>query len=233
MMLKAIGKYIDTTPIADLLSQDETRTDTIVFEVDRFHDGLDLSEFSFMIRGITESGGETQSALRVETEDTVLHLYWTVDALFTTEAGRLALDLFGYYYQNEVPDLTQPPDRILRYQLPDVTVRGLPDSDAKLESRSYTAFLLEVRAAADAAIEEINALVADFEAREADQFAVIDTSLAMHTTQIASLSAATEQQTMEIGALRADMTPVIAMTEAEFNALEAPAADTLYVLRAE
>ncbi len=233
MILKAIGKYIDTMPIADLLSQDEALADTVVFEVDRFHGTLDLSEFEFMIRGITESGGETEAILRMEVQETVLRLHWQVNALFTTEAGSLALDLFAYYYQDEVPDKTQPPDRILRYQLPPVNVRGLPDSDAKLENRSYTAFLLEVRAAADAAIEEINALVADFEAREAEQFASVDISLKMHTTQIANLSAVTEQHTMEIADLQASVTPVIAMTESEFSELESPAADTLYVLRAD
>ena len=50
-MLKAIGKYIDTLPLTNLISSGEKKADTVPIEVDRFYDALDLSEFTFMMRG--------------------------------------------------------------------------------------------------------------------------------------------------------------------------------------
>lgn len=237
MILKAIGKYIDTLPIADLLSQDEALTETIVFEVDRFYKGEDLSVYTFMMRGITESGGETESELTVEVQDTVLHLCWQVGPLFTTEAGSLSLDLFAFRYTDETADRAEtPPDYILRYQLPPVTVRGLPDSDAVLESRSYTAFLLEVKAAANDAIAAINSIVEDFEAQKTDydtQIASLEKSVQVHTNAIGLLSGEVETHTTQIQELQLAVTPTVALTQSEFNALETPAEDTLYVIRAD
>ena len=72
MVLKAIGKYIDTLPINDLLSQEEVLADSVVFEVGRFYNGYDLAEFTFFMRGVTESRGETQTELTMEVQDEVL-----------------------------------------------------------------------------------------------------------------------------------------------------------------
>lgn len=235
MILKAIGKYIDTLPIADLLSQDEALTESIVFEVDRFYKEEDLSAYTFILRGITESGGETQTELQTEALDTVLRLRWQVGALFTTEAGTLSLDLFACRYADEAADKSEvPPDYILRYQLPPVTVRGLPDGDAILDSSSYTAFLMEIKAAANDAIASINAIVEEFESQKPDydtSIAALEKTVQVHQTAIDLLSPQVETHNTQIADLQAAITPTVALTQSEFDALEAPEEGTLYIIR--
>ena len=51
MVLKAIGKYIDTLPIHDLLRQEEQLADDVTIEIDRFYGRHDLAEFRFFMRG--------------------------------------------------------------------------------------------------------------------------------------------------------------------------------------
>lgn len=161
-MLKAIGKYIDTLPLMRLFSQEERYADTVTIEVDRYHDGYDLSHFRFMMRGITESGGETESILLIKVaEENVLRIEWNVSPEFTAEGGMLSLDMFAYRYDDGTDATTEPPDVLVRYQLPPILVRPLPDSDHKIDSGSYTVFLLEVRRTAEEGIAQISRLVED------------------------------------------------------------------------
>lgn len=229
MVLKAIGKFIDTLPIKELFSQEEHLADTVTFEVDRFHNGQDLAEFAFFIRGVTESGGETQTALDQETDAETLRLHWHVNDKFTAEAGTLALDLYGCCYAQDADPLTDPPACIIRYQLPAVQVHGLPESGSILESHSYTDFLLEVKAAANDAVAMLEKIIAEFEAQLPDYDAQIGqlqaaikvngNKLTDHENRIDTLEARMEA-----------LTPVIALTQAEFDALAAPDAGTLYVV---
>ena len=62
-MLKAIGKFIDTLPLRTLFSQEERCADTIVIETDRYYNGYDLAGYTFLMRGVTPSGGETEQML--------------------------------------------------------------------------------------------------------------------------------------------------------------------------
>lgn len=187
-MLKAIGKYIDTLPLKRLLSVEETRADTALIEVDRYYNHHDLSLFTFIMRGVTESGTETQTELsKTLTEDgNFLHLTWNISSLFTTAPGNLFLDLTAYYYIH--PDMaeTAPPDFVMRYQLPAIEVRDVPRGTSEAtDGDNYTAFWTQVR-----------------------------TALAEHTAQI--------QQLQEH--------PIEVMTQAEYDALENPSADTVYIL---
>ncbi len=231
MILKANGKYIDTMPIGTLFSQEEAYADTIVFEVDRFYNGMDLADFSFAIRGVTESGGETQADLTVTAEETLLQLHWQVGEQFTAEGGVLQLDLFAVWYEDPDADrAAQPPDRILRYQLPPVQVRPLPDSSRTLDSRSYTAFLLEVRETADNAIAEINETVAEFEENKTD-YSIRILSCERNITLLKNRS---DTQAEEIAALQeqaAGLTPIVMLTQEEYDALETPDSSVLYVIR--
>ena len=188
-MLKAIGKIIDTLPIEKLFSQEEIRADKIVIEVDRFHDGYDLTEFTFIMRGITESGGETESALLMtESDENTVRLFWEVGKEFTAEAGTLSLDLFACHYVADSDPLET--DALIRYQLPPVKVRALPDSNHTLDSQSYTEFLLQVRNAAEENLAEINAIVEQF--RSDFSVALIDERLelleTLTTTQLQALN---------------------------------------------
>lgn len=196
-MLKAIGKYIDTMPLMRLFSQEERFADTVTIEVDRYHDGHDLAHFRFMMRGITESGGETETPLLIAVaSEEVLQLKWEVAPEFTLEGGTLSLDLFAYQYEDGTDPETEPPDVLVRYQLPDVFVRPLRDHDHTLEEHSYTAFLLEVRRTAENAIAEIEHMVEEgilpellenrIEAAEA-AITQLRSTLASHTDSIAAI----------------------------------------------
>jgi hypothetical protein len=244
MVLKAVGKYIDTLPITELLSQEEALADTVVFEVDRFHGSHDLSEFTFIMRGITESGGETETELSVDVEEQVLRLTWEISALFTAEAGTLALDLMAVRYGEGQDPSENPPTYVLRYQLPPVQVRGLPDADSVLDSQSYTAFLLEVRASANDAVAMINKLTADFEtesgqlyaerieAMEQELKAMRDTVDYDHNMIIQLISQVTQntQSIMELQSSVQDATPIVELSQEEFDALDSPETGTLYVI---
>lgn len=217
MILRAKGKYIDTLPMADLLSQEEKLMDWIVFEVDRIYEGFDLADYTFVIRGVTASGGETQAELLPEVLTDTLRLPWQVGKDFTAEGGTLALDLFAYWYADPASDpAVTAPTRILRYQLPPVHVRPLPACDHVLDSQSYTAFLAEVKETAEQGITEMTTISTDFAAAAED--------FAQRLTALESSVHALKQQ------LDA-MTPVTVLTESEYAALDAPAEDVLYVVR--
>lgn len=163
MVLKAIGKCIDTLPIRALLTQEEHLADTVTFEADRFYNGHDLAKFTFFLRGVTPSGGETQCGLEVIAETETVQLSWHVDSGFTAEAGELALDLYGVCYAPTADPSADLPDAIIRFQLPAVQVRALPLGGNTLDSHSYTEFLLEVRAAANDAVAALEQMTAELD----------------------------------------------------------------------
>ncbi len=212
MVLKAIGKFIDTLPIADLLSQEEVLADTVVFEVDRWYNGMDLAEFTFHMRGVTESGGETLAELAKEVDTEVIRLHWNVGLDFTTEAGNLALDLFAC----DAVEAEDPPSHVIRYQLPYVRVRGLPESESILETHSYTDFLMQVKETANDAIAIIEKMVKEFEDELVDYEA--------HVVQL-------ERKVKENADAIAALTPIVTLTQSEFDALEEPQDGTLYVVK--
>lgn len=236
MVLKAIGKCIDTLPIHDLLSQEESFADTVIFEVDRFHNGWDLSKFGFYLRGVTESGGETESPLTMEIDAQVLRLHWNVTPAFTTEAGTLALDLYGCIYTADADPQTDAPSCTIRYQLPAVQVRGLPESDSILESHSYTDFLMQVKTTANDAIAIITGIVEEMEAKlpEYDaRFEAMQTTLNTHDTVLKQIIATMQEHTERILALEekvSGIVPITALTQEEFDALGTPNEGTLYIV---
>ena len=148
-MLKANGKFIDTLPIKHLLSLEESKADTVQIQVDRYHNAHELYDFVFVMRGVTESGTETQSELSKTLSDdgTCINLNWNISGLFTTESGLLFLDLTAYQYVNPAEDtLENPPDYLLRYQLPAVEIRDIPKGTSEAtDTESYTAFWTEIR----------------------------------------------------------------------------------------
>ncbi len=210
-MLKAVGKYIDTLPLARLFSQEEDSVDQIIIEVDRYYGTHDLSDFTFIMRGITESGGETETELEKEVLESVLHLTWNVNHLFTTEAGTLSLDLLAYAYQNgEAEQHQTTPDYLLRYQLPPVEVRGLPENDHVLEGQSYTNLLIQIN-------ETIAAL---------GDISQIYSALSAHQRQLTHHEGVLELLQEEVSSI-----PEISiMTQAQYDALENPDASVLYIL---
>ncbi len=218
MILKAIGKFIDTLPINDLLSQEEHKADLVTFEVKRFYQEQDLAAFSFFLRGVTESGGETQTALYVQTAEDFLHLHWLVSEDFTAEAGTLSLDLYGCRFAKD----TDTPECIIRFQLPPVQVRGLPESETILDSHSYTEFLLEVKSAANDGVAMIQAETAAFEEKIPDYDKRMD--------DMTVILIAMQHQLADLQSRMDAMTPITALTQSEFDALEMPDEGTLYIV---
>ena len=129
-MLKANGKFIDTLPLKHLFSLGEHHSDVITIEVDSVYENLDLSDFTFVMRGITPSGTEVQKTLsKIAPEDeNYLYLIWNLTSDFTNEAGSLFLDLYAYKYLPNTDQSENPPDYLLRYQLPPIEIRNLPDT---------------------------------------------------------------------------------------------------------
>ncbi|MBR1529780.1 MAG: hypothetical protein IJ642_10830 [Oscillospiraceae bacterium] len=147
-MLKANGKFIDTLPLRNLLSLEESKADTVIIQVDRYHHAHDLYHFIFVMRGITESGKETQKVLikRLDESENYINLIWNISGLFTSEAGKLFLDLTAYQYENPETDTSQnPPDYLLHYQLPAIEIRDIPKGTSQAtDAESYTAFWTQV-----------------------------------------------------------------------------------------
>ena len=127
-MLKANGKFIDTLPLQHLLSLGEHHSDVITIEIDSVYENLDLSEFTFVMRGITASGTEVQTTLSkiAPDDENYLWLVWNISNDFTSEDGTLFLDLYAYYYNSNTNQNENPPDYLLRYQLPPIEIRSLP-----------------------------------------------------------------------------------------------------------
>lgn len=219
-MLKAIGKFIDTTSIQELFSQEEARSDTVVIEVDRYYNSHDLSEFKFVLRGITESGGEAEVYLPMLKLERTIWLSWTITPAFTKEAGKLALDLFAYRYEENADPEEDAPDYLVRYQLPPIHVKGLPDGTHALNEKSYTSFLLQMRSAAEAFLQEIKDTASDIWAR----ISSLQNSIISCTDRI-------QGHETRISALEQDFVPIRLLTQAEYNALPEPDEGTLYVVQ--
>jgi uncharacterized coiled-coil protein SlyX len=101
-------------------------------------------------------------------------------------------------------------------------VQAFPESESVLDSHSYTEFLLEVRAAANDAVrmieqtaEEVQAEIAGYD----DAMAQMQRNLMVLTERVAAL-----EQRLE------GVKPVVTLTRSEFEALETPDEDTLYVV---
>lgn len=205
MILKAVGKYIDTLPLKNLLSQEESHVEHIIIEIDRYYNALDLANFTFVMRGITESGAETEVILSKRELLTSIRLKWEIGRLFTTESGKLSLDLYAYYYENPETDRTQNlPDYVLRYQLPPIEIRGLPDSHYEQS-------------------EPENSVTAMIQFREAL------TQLQANDTVQANAISSHNDRILELQ----DRIKIVVLTQAEYDTLENLNNKVLYVIKDE
>ncbi len=235
-MLKAVGKYIDTLPIGQLISQEEMGADTVLIEVDRFYNGRDLKDLTFLMRGVTASGGETETLLEKEVQDQVIRLRWTVGGDFTKEKGELQLDLVACSYAEGSDPETDAPDCILRYQMPPVQVRGLPDNEEILDTKSYTIFLLQVRETAEQAITQINQLIQNFTTEVLQEYDMRITTLDAKMTEFQSYLNSVRNNVEELSASVEELkaqTKLLAVTRTAYEALDPPDADTVYVIKDE
>ena len=119
MNIIANGKNIPTYEFSELLIQGEKLADTIVFEVDRFYNGYDLSDHTFVINGLTSEGYEAMQALEKEVGAERIKLIWQVSGEFTEDAGELRLCMTASPEYGEI-------DHIIRYAMQPVNVRPFP-----------------------------------------------------------------------------------------------------------
>lgn len=117
MELIAKGKNIPTYQIGSLFIQGESYADTIHIVIDRFYNGWDLSECSFVIKGETESGKIATSVLLFETLDDKLRLAWEVTGLFTRYPGKLMLEITASMIKNGMLLC------VVKYDMPPVNIK--------------------------------------------------------------------------------------------------------------
>ncbi|MBR2282797.1 MAG: hypothetical protein IJ874_00030 [Ruminococcus sp.] len=151
MKVKADGKNIATYAFGNLFIQGEKLADTIAISIDRYHDGTDLSECSFCIRGQTENGYEVQQTLiPVIGEDTIT-LSWCVSDSFTLNSGRLMLELRASRTDENDNDTL-----VLKYNMQPVSVKPTPSgSNGPLPETAEQA-VSEINAAAAAGLDALS-----------------------------------------------------------------------------
>ncbi len=115
MELKVIGKRLFTERIDKTITEGEYNADVIGITLHRFHDGKDLSEYSFRITAYSEDGEAMaeQVLSKDPAEETSIRLVWTVTPDFAAESGLLTLTLAGVSPDNSAQiKFTSSPVRI-------------------------------------------------------------------------------------------------------------------------
>ena len=132
MIIHAQGKNIPTYTFCDLLIQGESAADTVTFVLDRFYDGIDMSDCDFCIRGQNEDGYEIEQTLTPVSGENAITLNWVIGSGFTNCAGKLLLELRA----------NRDEELILKYNMQPVNVKPcvsgvntpLPDTAHKQKS---------------------------------------------------------------------------------------------------
>lgn len=112
------GKNIPTYAFGNLFIQGEKLADTITLSVERYYNNTDISEYKFMIVGLTENGWEVSQILVSRSADNkYVRLKWNVSSDFTVNSGKLRLELRAFEEKNgEI-------NTIIKYDMPDVYVK--------------------------------------------------------------------------------------------------------------
>lgn len=118
MEIFAKGKNIPTYAFGNLFVQGENFADTICFVIDRYYNGRDLMDCSFIIRGVTEENWEVDQILFGEADDDKIRLEWSVSNEFTHNSGTLSLELSASV-QNEYGDEYT----VIKFDMPPVCVK--------------------------------------------------------------------------------------------------------------
>lgn len=132
MEVFAKGKNIPTYSFGNLFIQGERLADTIILSVERYYNDTDISEYKFMIVGLTEDNTEVNQVLVSKRADNkYIRLKWNVSGDFTANAGKLRLELRAFETVNDEIHT------IIKYDMPAVhvkpTINGknqpLPDTE--------------------------------------------------------------------------------------------------------
>ena len=159
MQIIAKGKNIDTHLLKNLLIQGEKNSETVIFLVDRFYNGVDLNNCTFMIKGVTEGDAEAEQALTKVAHDEKISVIWNISEDFTTESGRLILEMRAILIDEE----TETETLVLKYDMADINVKPSPiGSTAPVPSAVEQAINLINAATADG-LSQIQALIDSFD----------------------------------------------------------------------
>lgn len=148
MELKVIGKRLFTERIDKVITEGEYNADIIGITLERFHDGADLSEYSFRITAYSEDGSTIAEQLldKDPAGEKTMRLVWRVSPTFAAESGTFTLTLAGVAADNSAQiKFTSSPVRINA----DGRAEFIPD---KTVTEQYlNQVQLEAQKAADAA----------------------------------------------------------------------------------
>lgn len=115
MELKVIGKRLFTERIDKTITEGEYNADVIGITLDRYHDGADLSEYSFRMTAYSENGEAMaeQVLAKDPAGEKSMRLVWNVAPQFAAENGLLTLTLAGVAPDNSAQiKFTSSPVRI-------------------------------------------------------------------------------------------------------------------------
>ncbi|MCM1330377.1 MAG: phage tail repeat domain-containing protein [Ruminococcus sp.] len=160
MELKIIGKRLFAERIDKNVTEGEFNADAVGISLNRYHDGKDLSEYSFRITAYSESG-EAMAEQVLEKDppgEKTLRLVWNVSPMFTAESGFHTLTVAGVAPDNSAQiKFTSPPFRVN----PDGRAEFVPE---KTVAEQYlNQVQLETQKAVDAAKRAENAVLNGFE----------------------------------------------------------------------
>lgn len=93
MVLKAVGKYIETLGISTLLTHGEKNADIIYFQLDKIYDTIDLSSCEFVLRVQNSKDIKIDITLEKYLTDEYIMLKFIVDETITAVNGELKLEL--------------------------------------------------------------------------------------------------------------------------------------------
>lgn len=166
MIIYAKGKNIPTFPFSRLLTKGEKLSDTVTFVLDRYHNGIDLSACSFLIRGVNSQSQEAQQALLPEVQNEKIHLSWNISEYFTAADGRLELELRA---SKTADDKAQQEEVIVKYTMAPVFVKPSPNGENQALPDTAEQAVTEIAAAAAAGLESIRTEVSSLNLDEVDK----------------------------------------------------------------
>lgn len=195
-ILHTKNKDLITSPIRTLVRNGEKNADTITIVTDRFYEDYDLSEFGFVMEGLTAEGTLSVQNLSFETTENQLNIFWKVTSDFTAIQGPLKLTLKA---------LKNDSDVCIIFTGGEIEVTGKSNEDC-LPTEIGQQLLLQIEEA-----------IASFEGE---------------IKEIASqkVAEAIEEQIPENPVTSDTIRTIISLTQTEYDALETPSPETLYVI---
>lgn len=163
MEIYAKGKNIPTFAFSKLFTKGERYADTITFYIDRYYNSSDLLDFSFLIKGVGESGFEVTQTLFPRECGEYVALDWRVLDWFTVREGKLELELRASNGKDE-------PERIvIKYLMPPVYVNPSPSGTNTVVPDTSEQVISEINDAVSEGIKEIQGVVNEFDLSEVEE----------------------------------------------------------------